>query len=133
MKRLRPIFSVLLALLVLISGTSFMVGVHHCGGHVASVALFTKAEPCPMETRVPPCHKPMKSCCSDESIVHDSEDFKPAAGSIQLAPAAIVAAFASPVVIATLIPETITIDHPAIDTSPPSPPDINVVTGKFQI
>lgn len=124
-----------LALLVLVSGTSFMVGVHHCNGHIASVALFSKADPCPMEQQLPPCHKAMKkSCCSDERIVHESEDFKPSAVPIHVATAPLIAELASPVVIATLIPDAQTIQLRPADFSPPLPsPDINIGLSKFQI
>jgi len=134
-KRFRPIFSVLLAVLVLVSGTSFMVGVHHCNGHIASVALFSNADPCPMEQQLPPCHKAAKkSCCSDERIVHQSEDFKPAVAHIHVAPAPLIAELASPVVIATLIPDAPTISVRAIDFSPPLfSPDIIIGLSKFQI
>ena len=134
MKLLRPICSVLLALLVLVSSTSFMVGVHHCNGTVASVALFSKATPCAMEQQMPPCHKAMKPCCSDESIVHKSEDFKPTVTHIHIADAPLLAELASPIVISELIPAGPTMDTPSSDGSPPLPPtDIHVVIGKFQI
>ncbi|MEJ1241713.1 hypothetical protein WBG78_26450 [Chryseolinea sp. T2] len=134
MKRLRPIVTLMLAVLVLISGTSFIVGVHRCGGHVASVALFSKAEPCGMEMQMPPCHKPVKPCCSDESVVHDGDDFKPASVNIHVAPSPLIAELASPVVISILVPELPAIQFPHIDSSPPTAaPDINLVMGKFQI
>ena len=136
MKRLRPIFSVMLALLVLISSTSFIVGVHRCGGEVASVALLTKATPCAMEQKAPPprCHQPKKSCCTDERIVHEKEDFKLATSHIHIVPAPLIAALASPVVISLLIPESTTPDAPVIDSSPPYLlPDIQIVQSKLQI
>jgi hypothetical protein len=135
MKRLRPILSLMLAVLVMISGTSFIVGVHTCGGQVASVALFTKATPCPMEQKTPPppCHKPSKSCCSDERIVHQKEDFKFAASNIHIAPAPLIAELASPVIISTLIPEITAYQSPVVDSSPPPLPDIQIAQSKFQI
>jgi hypothetical protein len=126
---------VLLALLVLVSGTSFMVGVHHCDGHIAGVALFSQADPCPMEQQLPPCHKAVKNtCCSDERIVHESDDLKPAVAHIHVAPAPLVAELASPVVIATLIPDAPTIQLRPANFSPPlTSPDINIGLSKFQI
>jgi hypothetical protein len=134
-KRFRPILSVLLALLVLVSGTSFMVGVHHCNGHVASVALFSKADPCPMETQLPPCHKAVKNtCCSDERIVHESDDLKPTVAHIHVASAPLIAELVSPVVIATLVPVAPTIQLRPADFSPPlALPDLNIGLSKFQI
>ena len=135
MKRLRPVLSVMLSLLVLVSGTSFIVGVHHCNGHVASVALFTKATPCPMEQKAPPpCHQSKKSCCSDERIVHDSDDLKPTTSAIHVLATPLVAELASPIVIATLIPSSWVLQVPPIDSSPPLPlPDIQIAQSKFQI
>jgi hypothetical protein len=135
MKRLRPILSLMLAVLVMISGTSFMVGVHTCGGQVASVALFTKATPCPMEQKTPPppCHKATKSCCSDERIVHQKEDFKLATAHIHIAPAHFIAELASPVIISILIPETTAYQSPVAESSPPPLPDIQIAQGKLQI
>lgn len=68
-----------------------MVGVHLCSGQIQSIALFTKADDCEMEKRMPPCHKHLvKPCCEDEAIVHTGEDFKvsPTDVTISLVPAA---------------------------------------------
>ncbi|MBT1701713.1 HYC_CC_PP family protein [Chryseosolibacter indicus] len=77
MALLKTILSTILILLVLISSTSFMVGIHYCGGNIQNVALFTKAEQCDMEKSLPPCHRQLKAaCCEDEAIIHNSNDFK---------------------------------------------------------
>src|SRR5687767_938329 len=77
MKAIRSISAVLLALLVLISSTSFMVGMHLCMGEVENIALFGKAEGCEKEKALPPCHKHMKpACCEDETVFHEGTDFK---------------------------------------------------------
>ena len=77
MKVLRSILSVALAFLVLFSSTSFMVGIHVCGGHIQDIALFTKAESCQTEQTLPPCQMHMKpGCCQDQSVVHKGEGFK---------------------------------------------------------
>lgn len=77
MKALCSISAVLLALLVLVSSTSFMIGMHFCMGEVQNVALFTKADGCEKEQNLPPCHRHMKApCCADETIVHKGDDFK---------------------------------------------------------
>lgn len=77
MALLRTILSTILILLVLISSTSFMVGIHYCGGNIQNVALFTNAEQCDMEKSLPPCHRHLKAaCCEDEAIIHDADDFK---------------------------------------------------------
>lgn len=70
----------LLALLVLLSSSSFTVNMHLCGGHVQSVSVIEKAAPCAMEVKTPPCHKvkaPKKnSCCKDESLSFEGQHFK---------------------------------------------------------
>jgi hypothetical protein len=77
MTRHRSILALTFALLVLFSSSSFVVGVHLCGGHIQNAALFTKAEGCEMEKKLPPCHKQLsKPCCEDETIIHEGEDFK---------------------------------------------------------
>jgi hypothetical protein len=77
MKLFRAISSILLAFLVLVSSTSFMVGIHLCAGEVQNVALFAKAEGCEMEKSQPPCHRHMKApCCEDETVIHSSDDVK---------------------------------------------------------
>jgi hypothetical protein len=90
MKFLRSILSICLAFLVLVSSSSFMVGIHYCGGSVQNVALFTKAEPCAMEKSMPPCHKHMNTCCEDEAVIHEGVGFKSSFFQLQLdAPVAI--------------------------------------------
>jgi hypothetical protein len=77
MKFLRTITSLSLALLVLMSSTSFVVGMHICMGEVKDVAVFSKAEGCEMEKRLPPCHKHAKApCCEDETVVHQGLELK---------------------------------------------------------
>ncbi len=80
MKVIHSILSMLLALLVLVSSTSFSVNMHVCGGHVSSIALVQKAAPCPMEV-MPPCHggmhqeKKSNGCCEDKSVDFEGKDF----------------------------------------------------------
>lgn len=77
MKQIRLILSLAFAFLVLFSSSSFTVGFHRCGGHILNIALFSKAEGCDMEQRIPPCHRLMsKPCCEDETIFHEGDDFK---------------------------------------------------------
>jgi hypothetical protein len=76
---MKPIVSSLLALMVLISSSSFMVNMHFCGGHMQSVSLIADADPCPMEVQLPPCHKKMavkkSGCCEDKHVVFEGKDF----------------------------------------------------------
>lgn len=75
MKVFRTIYSLSLALLVLVSSTSFQVGMHFCQGEVREIALFSKASGCEKEKQVPPCHRHTKSsCCDDETVVHEADE-----------------------------------------------------------
>lgn len=77
MRSLRSILSIAFAFLVLVSSTSFMVGIHRCGGQVQNVALFTKAAGCQQEQQVPPCHRhDTPPCCQDVTVIHEHQDFK---------------------------------------------------------
>lgn len=77
MKTIRTIAAIVLALLVLVSSTSFMVGMHFCMGEVKNIALFSKADGCEKEKSLPPCHRHVKApCCEDETVVHQGNDFK---------------------------------------------------------
>lgn len=85
MKAIRSISAVLLAILVLVSSTSFMVGMHLCMGEVQNIALFGKADSCEKEMALPACHKHMKpSCCEDETLIHEGTDFKGSIEHIQI-------------------------------------------------
>ena len=107
MKAIRSISVILLALLVLISSTSFMVGVHLCMGEVQSVALFSKADVCPNEVSLPPCHRQTKnSCCDNETVVHKGEDFKSTTGQIEFAAPAPIVIDQPLVLISEIIPST---------------------------
>ena len=68
----------MLALLVLVSSSSFMVNMHFCGGHVQSVSLIEEATQCPMEV-LPPCHKKMavkkSGCCENKHVAFEGKDF----------------------------------------------------------
>ena len=86
MKAIRTISAVSLALLVLVSSTSFMVGFHICMGEVQNVALFTKADGCEKEKSLPPCHRHQQApCCDDETLIHKGDDFKAAVGHVHMA------------------------------------------------
>jgi len=77
MKAVRSISAVILAIIVLVSSTSFMVGMHICGGEVQNIALFGKADGCQKEKALPACHKHMKpACCQDELVYHEGTEFK---------------------------------------------------------
>lgn len=79
MKQFKSIFTIALALLVLVSSSSFMVNMHLCGGELQSVSFIEEAAPCPMEVNLPPCHKNMakqkNDCCEDSHLAFEGKDF----------------------------------------------------------
>lgn len=79
MKQTRQkISSVFMALLVLLSTTSFMVDKHYCGDKLVDVSLLTHAKSCGMEVQKSSvsseCEITKKSCCSDETIIINGSD-----------------------------------------------------------
>jgi len=105
MSFLRTIFAFAAIFLVVVSSSSFMVGVHFCSGDIKNLALFAKAEGCEKEQKLPPCHKHIAApCCEDETIVHESEGFKASFSELILAPG-YSGDFALPeVIVAEIIP-----------------------------
>lgn len=80
MKAVQTISAVALAFLVLVSSTSFTVGMHVCMDEIQDIALFSKAAACEKELSPPPCdHHAKASCCEDETFVHEADDFKASA------------------------------------------------------
>ncbi|MBA4054415.1 MAG: hypothetical protein C0490_06875 [Marivirga sp.] len=107
MKQYRSILSVAFAFLVLFSSSSFMVGVHFCSGQIQNIALFTKADDCEMEKRMPPCHKKLvKPCCEDETIVHKGEDFKVSVANLTISAVPVIDMDLPPVLISEVIPSS---------------------------
>jgi len=85
MKAVRSISAIILAIMVLVSSTSFMIGMHICMGEVQNVALFTKADGCEKEKSLHPCHRHTKApCCEDETVIHKGEDFKASMAKVEL-------------------------------------------------
>jgi hypothetical protein len=104
MRLFRSIVSLVFAFLVLVSSTSFMVGIHRCGGHVKDIALFDKAEGCANEQKVPPCHRlDTPVCCQDVTVIHEEEDFKGEIAQFEFFPSLIGDAVQSEVVLAEVI------------------------------
>ena len=87
MKFLKTISVFTMAFLVLVSSSSFMVGIHWCAGEIQNIALLSKAEGCEMEKNLPPCHKrAAEPCCEDETLLHEGEGFKASVSDIAIAP-----------------------------------------------
>ncbi|HZI24788.1 MAG TPA: hypothetical protein VFD46_06920, partial [Chryseolinea sp.] len=77
MRFLKAISVFSLAFLVLVSSSSFRVGIHFCADKIHDVAIFDETEKCDMEKNLPPCHKNLKaSCCDDETVVHEGDGFE---------------------------------------------------------
>ena len=107
MKLLKTISVFALALLVLISSSSFTVGIHLCAGKVQDLALFSQAEKCAMEQKLPPCHKHMAApCCEDETIVHEGDGFEGLFADITISAVPVLDCDVPPVVVAEVIPDT---------------------------
>jgi len=122
MKVIKTISSFALAVLVLASSSSFMIGIHVCMGKVQDVALFSKAETCEMEQSVPPCHKQMKqACCEDQTLVHEGKDFKSTILDIHLSAPLAVAIASSTVLLTDLIPAAPLVRVSYFNYDPPLP------------
>ncbi|MBA4058250.1 MAG: hypothetical protein C0490_26270 [Marivirga sp.] len=105
MKLFRTISIIAFCLLVVFSSSSFMIGIHICSGNIQDVALFTKAQSCANEKKMPPCHKQeSKPCCEDESVIHEGQDVKSDISKLQLAPVPVVDIDKPLVLIAEVIP-----------------------------
>ena len=99
MKLFRAISVIVLAFLVMLSSSSFMIGVHLCAGDVQDIAVFSEPEKCAMEKSLPPCHQHLTApCCDDETIVHEGEGFKASVPKITIA---------TPLVFDVALPEVI--------------------------
>src|ERR1041385_7666298 len=85
MKPVKAILSVVLISIVLVSSTSFTIGLHVCGGEIQNIALFGKAAGCEKEKQLPPCHQhETPACCQNETIVHSGDDEQFSAARIQV-------------------------------------------------
>src|ERR1044071_5429286 len=85
MKPVKAILSTVLILIVLVSSTSFTIGLHVCGGEIQNIALFGKAAGCEKEKQLPPCHHhETPACCQNETIVHSGDDQQFSATRIQV-------------------------------------------------
>ena len=120
MKAFRTISAILLAILLLVSSTSFMVGIHKCGGEVLNVALFKKADGCEKERPEPPCHRHLKaSCCEDQTLTHASNDFKSSPVITYAGPLGITAMLVPFTLVSEVIPSAFVSRIQWPDYSPP--------------
>lgn len=110
----------MLALLVLVSSTSFMVGMHLCMGEVRNISFFTPAESCDLAKSLPPCHRhTLPPCCDDETLVHNGEDFQALSDNVHLAAPAADHIVQPNVLIAEVIPASPASRTPYYHYDPP--------------
>ncbi|HNP07600.1 MAG TPA: hypothetical protein PKN99_08220 [Cyclobacteriaceae bacterium] len=76
MKALKSIFSAFLALLVLVSASSFTIDRHICMGRVQSIAILHDAAPCPMEMMAESGMGAMEGCCQDQQTKIEGNDYQ---------------------------------------------------------
>jgi hypothetical protein len=90
---------------VLFASSSFMIGIHRCGKIIQNVALLTKAESCGMNMQSTEDHQhEANTCCQDETIVHDAQDFKNTINQVNLSATQFVYVDTPPIIIAEVIP-----------------------------
>jgi len=86
MKPFKTISIFAFVILVLLSSSNFMVGIHFCSGEIQNIGFLTKADVCEKEQSLPPCHKHTTApCCEDETIVHKGEELKSSVSHIHAA------------------------------------------------
>ncbi|MEP6737047.1 MAG: hypothetical protein ABJA70_16105, partial [Chryseolinea sp.] len=75
-----------------------------------------------MEKKMPPCHNhESKPCCEDETIVHDAQDFKGNINQISIAAAPVLDIIQHAVLIAEIIPSSVSVAKDYTDYDPPVP------------
>ncbi len=106
MKFLKTISVVSLTLLVLVSSSSFKLGIHLCAGNIQDVALFSELEKCAMEKKLPPCHKHQaEPCCDDETIIHEGDGFEVSFSDITISAAPVLDLEIPFVMVSEIIPD----------------------------
>lgn len=82
------IFAIAMALLLLVSTTSWKVEKHYCMGHLVDVAFFVDAQDCGMDMALESESTTTiekKSCCDDEVIAFEGQnDVRPSFNDINL-------------------------------------------------
>ncbi|MGE0771544.1 MAG: hypothetical protein AB7K37_07525 [Cyclobacteriaceae bacterium] len=78
MKALKSIFSALLALVILVSSTSFTIDHHICMGRIHSTAILHDAAPCAMEmmAATQEAKAKLSNCCKQEQIKFEGNDYR---------------------------------------------------------
>jgi hypothetical protein len=135
MQIIRTISALTLALMVLVSSTSFMVGMHFCMGEVKDVSLFVPAAQCPKhQENLPACHMHQDDCCQDKVVLHDGDDFKNNIKSLEFGTSVPLQLSTPPVLISEIVPAFYSrISAPAIHAPPLLYTDITIDHQVFRI
>lgn len=135
MKPFRTISILVLAFLVLLSSSNFMVGIHFCADEIQNIGFLTKAEACEKEQNLPPCHKHMTApCCEDATIMHEGDELKASASDVHVGLTVTTEATDFHVVVAELIPSSPLSQTSFLFYDPPRPsPDITITNQVFLI
>ncbi|CAZ95225.1 hypothetical protein Q4603_08155 [Zobellia galactanivorans] len=87
-EKLHRCLSCLMAIVLLLSTTSFKVEKHYCMGHLVDVAFFVDAQDCGMDMPLGddmPASVEKSSCCASEVIAMEGQnDVKPSFNDFQL-------------------------------------------------
>lgn len=112
-----------------------MVGLHICSGTVQNISLFSKAEGCEMEKRMPPCHRhESKPCCEDQTISHEGQTYNVSTHEIAVPFAPFVDVIQPSVLVSEIIPAIDMSASMYVDYDPPSrTPDLTVSLHSFLI
>lgn len=135
MKVFRTISALALAFLVLMSSTSFLVGMHFCMGEVKDLSVFSAADQCPRhEQRLPACHQSATDCCQDKVFKHDGDDFKNTYEKLVAGSPVVLEILQPAVLVSEVIPASSPEGSTADAYDPPSfPDDLTVSLHVFRI
>lgn len=132
MKRIRPIVSIVLALLTLFSASSVTIGIHFCQGKVKNLALFSKAQGCEREQKLPPCHRHKAApCCEDETIIHEGQSFQTSDSNITIAATPVADILQPSVLLSEIIPASVHAQTRYYNYDPPLRSEDRIVTHRI--
>lgn len=125
MEIFQRILSLSLALLILVSTSSFVVNMHFCGGAIQELSFKAILESCQMDTpaatnsHCETIEQEEDSCCADHSVVNETQDFNNHSHQVQeLKPDFKIISFVACFVLAVLEP----VDQSILSHQDYSPP-----------
>lgn len=125
-KRMKQVFhksiAMCMAIVVLMTTTSFTIDMHYCGDTMVDYSFFHKAASCKMQKAAltSSCETPemkKKSCCSDEQLIVTGQDFKDNFSKLSFEQQVFVASFTYSYI--SLLEGSISNEVPFVDDSPP--------------